>query len=475
MNTSESSGTDEAYLRKLGYRQELSRELGLFSCTGVQFTSISVGSIIFTTLVVGFQFFGPASFWAFVVGGGFQVFFVGLAVAELVSAFPLSGGVYQIINRLTKARWLAWQGGWWLVIAHTIAVTAVAVAIAPFLAGWLGYSSLSASATIRCAIGLLVAVTIVNLAGVKIAAFVNNLGVFAEVAGIVLAVGALLFVKYQHAPMSTLNNTGGTVHAGWWLGPFLFAMLVPAFTISSFDATGNAAEETKNAARIAPLGTCLANMSAYVIGIGFIYLLVRAIPDVDGVVASPTPVELILTSSVGSVITSIFEAFVIVALFANMVIVQLTGVRVLWAQARDGQMPAAAWLRKLNHQQIPVNATLVVGVVCILFTLWSSLLSVLAAMTALAWALAYGVVVAVSLPVVLRKNLPPHPFHLSKLSPFVFCGATVWSVALCAVLAWSDPVHTGVGMLATIAIGFLIYFFIPSTRRGRHIKTIEPR
>ena len=36
---------------------------------------------------------------------------------------------------------------------------------------------------------------------------------------------------------------------------------------------------------------------------------------------------------------------------------QLTGIRVLWSQARDGQIPAASWLRKVSAQRIPINAT----------------------------------------------------------------------------------------------------------------------
>src|SRR4249919_2926297 len=92
---------DTAYLEKLGYKQELSRTLGLFSAFGVQFTSIAIASGIFTTLIVGFGFFGPASFWSFLVGGALQVFTVGLAVAMLVSAYPLAGGVYQITGRIT--------------------------------------------------------------------------------------------------------------------------------------------------------------------------------------------------------------------------------------------------------------------------------------------------------------------------------------------------------------------------------------
>jgi amino acid transporter len=467
---SDVAANDESHLEKFGYKQELNRALGLFSSFGVQFTSISVGSVLFTTIVVGFGFFGPASFWPFVIGGALQVFGVGLAVAQLVSAFPLSGGVYQIISRLApKQQWLAWQGGWWLVIAHTVAVSALAVSMVPFIADWFGVDDLSNTQITLYAIGIIVLVTLVNIAGVKAAALLNNIGVVAEAAIIVMVVVALVVAKYPHAPSSVLFDTAGTVGAGGnpaWMG-FLFAMILPAYAISSFDATGNAAEETKNAARNAAWGTVLANTAAVIGGTVFFYLLVRAIPDVDAVMKSDTPVKLILESAVGSTLTTIFEAVAIVALMACIAMLQLTAVRVVWSQARDRQMPAAHWLHKLNGNRIPMNATFVVTLISIAVCCWSSLLSVLSAMTALAWALAYGVVVVVGFVAVLRKKLPDHPFNLKAASPFVFVVAIVWSVVLCALLVWSDWLRVGVGMLVAIAIGFGIYALIPSAHRGK--------
>ena len=467
---SDVAAIDESHLEKFGYKQELNRALGLFSSFGVQFTSISVGSVLFTTIIVGFGFFGPASFWPFIIGGALQVFGVGLAVAQLVSAFPLSGGVYQIISRLApKQQWLAWQGGWWLVVAHTVAVSALSVSMVPFIAGWFGIDDLSNTQITLYAIGIIVLVTLVNIAGVKAAALLNNVGVVAEAAIIVMVIVALVVAKYPHAPSSVLFDTGGTVGAGGnpaWMG-FLFAMILPAYAISSFDATGNAAEETKNAARNAAWGTVLANTAAVIGGTIFFYLLVHAIPDVDAVMKSDTPVKLILDSAVGSTLTTIFEAVAIVALMACIAMLQLTAVRVVWSQARDRQMPAAHWLHKLNGNRVPMNATFVVTIISIAVCCWSSLLSVLSAMTALAWALAYGVVVVVGFVAVLRKKLPDHPFNLKAASPFVFVIAITWSVVLCALLVWSDWLRVGVGMLVAIAIGFGIYALIPSAHRGK--------
>lgn len=464
---------DEALLEQLGYKQELNRSLGLFSAFGVQFTSIAIASSLFTTLIVGFTFFGPASFWSYVIGGGLQVLTVGLAVAQLVSAYPLAGGVYQITGRITGKPWLAWQTGWWLLIAHTVAVTAVAVSIAPFIAGWFGVTLSTPTQTLPWALGLIVLGTIINVAGVKIAALLNNLGVIAEIVCVVTLIGALLIVKHPTAPLSILNDSAGTVHHGNWFTPFLYAMILPAYLISSFDATGNASEETKDAARKAPMASVMANMSSYIVGIAMVGLLMMAIQNVPAVMNSDTPVKLILDTAVGSAFANFFEAVAILSLFAALVMLQLTGIRVLWSQARDGQVPAASWLRKVNRTQIPFNATLTIFALSVVFALWSSLLTVLTALTALAWALAYGVVVIVGLWAVLRHKLPEHPWHYGAISPIIFGLAIIWSVVLCVLLIWSDPKHVGLGMLAVIVVGGVIYMTIPESRRGKSIDVLN--
>lgn len=454
---------DSAYLEKLGYKQELNRALGLFSSFGVQFTSIAIASGIFTTLIVGFGFFGPASFWSFVVGGTLQVVFVGTAVAQLVSAYPLAGGVYQIVGRITRRPWLAWQTGWWLVIAHTVAVTAVSVSIAPYVATYFGVSDPNIT---LWAIGIIVVVTVFNLAGVRIAALLNNVGVIAEIVCIALILGALIFVPHPTQDASILFNDGGAVANGAWLAPFFFAMILPAYAISSFDATGNASEETKDAARKAPLATTLANGIALVVGILLVGLIIFAIRDVPAVMESGTPVRDVLVGVAGNTFTNIFEIIAILALLATIAMLQLTGVRVVWSQARDGQLPAAAFMRKVGRNRIPINATLVLMVLSILFAIWSALLSVLAAMTALAWALAYGVVVVAGLWALIKKRLPAHPFNLKAFAIPIFIVAAVWSVVLVVLLVMSDPLLVGLGMLGVIVAGAIIHRLIPKSRRG---------
>jgi amino acid transporter len=461
------SASDADYLAKLGYKQELNRALGLFSSFGIQFSSIAVGSSMFTTLIVGLAFFGPASFWSFAGGGFLQVFVVGLAIAELVSAYPLAGGVYQINNRITKRPWIGWQSGWWLVIAHTVSLPAIAVAITPFVANWFGVSVTTTTQTIPWAIGLIALITIINLFGVRIATYVNNIGVAAELCGILIVTIALLVVHHSTQPVSFLSNTGGTVVHGAWLKPALFALILPTYIISSFDSSGNAAEETHNASRKAPMGLFIANSAAWIFGTLLMALLLLAIKNLPAVMASPLPTKMILEGAVGNTVTTIFQALAVSALIACMCVLQLTGVRVLWSQARDGQMPLAHWLHRVDRRHVPVTATLVVFVMAVIFTLWSSALTVLSALTALAWALAYGVVVCSGFYAAVKHKLPAHPFSLGRFAPWVLGVAIVWSVILCIALVWSNPKQVGLGMLGAIAAGVVLYLLVPASRRGK--------
>ena len=458
--------SDTEYLAQLGYKQELNRVLGLVSSFGVQFSSIAVGTAMYTTLVVGFMFFGPASFWAYIVGAFFQVFIVGFVVAELVSAYPLSGGVYQINNRITKKPFIGWLSGWFIVVAHTVSVTAISASLVPYITGWFGMTDLSRTQSLTWTIGLIVIVGIINLLGVKVTVRVNNLGVIAEIVGLLVIVAALVFIAH---PTNTGNffDTGGVVATGGATMGFIMALLLPGYLISSFDSTGNAAEETLDASRNAAKGTVYAGIASFIAGTIMFGLLVLAIQDVPAIMESGTPAGDIMRSAVGDSITLFFEIFAVIALFATMAILQLTGVRVLWSQARDGQMPASGWLRKVAKNKVPANATIVLTAFAILFAVWSSLLSVLAATAALAWAGAYTLVVFCGLYGVVKKILPNRPFDLGRWQLPMYVTACIWSCVLIFAIIKSDPNHIGQGLVGLLAAAVVLYLLIPSSQRGK--------
>jgi amino acid transporter len=447
---------DVTYLGQLGYRPELRRALGLFSSFAVAFSAIAVSAGIFLTFGYGLTTFGPAFYIAWLIAGILQMM-VGLSVAELVSAFPLAGGAYQIVGKIVRWPILGWQTGWMLLVAHIVAVSANSVGMAPYVAGWFGQSSLTPFQTTLWAAGILILSVAVNFLGVRVASIVNNVGVIAELVAITIVVVVILGLHRHFNGISFLTNTAGTTPNGNWYLPFLFTLLIPAFVISSFDSSGNAGEETHKAAWTAPKGLVIANFGAFAAGSVSILLLLLSITNLKAVIASSTPVATILDSAVGHFLSTIFVIVVISSLFVCNEMLLLTASRTVWSQARDGKFPFARVFYRLNRERIPWVATtfcLVVGV-AILF--WTSALNILIAMTALAWALGYFVAVVAGVYAKSKNALPKHPWNYGRFWLVIDGLAIFWSVVLCGAILYQNPHDVGLGILGVIALGLILY------------------
>src|SRR3989449_7445314 len=173
---------DSALLQKFGYRQELRRTLGFLSNFAVAFSYISVSTGTFSLFYLGILAGGPAFFWTwFIVAIG--QFIVALNFAELSSHFPIAGSIYQWSKRLSGFT-LGWFTGWFYFFAGVLTITAVAFTVPiPLLAIFPGIPAtiLGMPSAVFIALVAIVVGTIINVAGVKLMAFINNIGVAAVI------------------------------------------------------------------------------------------------------------------------------------------------------------------------------------------------------------------------------------------------------------------------------------------------------
>jgi amino acid transporter len=460
---------DETYLGQLGYKQELTRALGGFGSFAIQFSLIGISIGLFLLYGFGLSTLGPFFIVPFIIGGAFQML-VGLSVAELISAYPVAGGAYQIINRITN-RALAWQVGWWLAIGLLLAVSAEAVGIAIYIGPWLGIATPDFNQTIAIAAVVIAGITLINVAGIRFASQINNIGVLAELFGL-STVLVLLVIHGLQQPVSFLGQTGGT-DANGLLVPFLTVFLMPVFIIGSFDSTGHVGEETKDAARTAPRGVLIANFGSYIYAIIAVVILSLAVPDLGAAMKSSAPITDIVTANLGAGVANALIAVVVVSFIVNMQILELTAGRIFWAQARDGQAPAAGWLRKVGSSATPTNATVVAGVIAFGACLYSSALAVLAAASALGQIGSYAVTIAAGILGKRRGTLPKRPWNYGRWTPIIDWVAVIWAFFVSGVIVWQNPSQVGPGAVAIVIIGLVIYFVgIPSSRRG--VMTAEP-
>src|SRR4030095_15823374 len=213
----DSPATDNNDLARFGYRQELKRTMGSFSSFAAGFSYISILTGLFQMFHLGYGVAGPGFFWTwpFVLVGQLLV---ALCFAELASRFPLSGGVYQWA-KFTGNPFFGWMTGWIYLACLITTIAAVAMALQVSLPQIsdsfqvIGTSndlkSVAVNAILLGSI-LIVISTIINARGIKLLAFINNIGVFAEILGIIFLV-VLLFVKRVRSPIEAvvhINYTG---------------------------------------------------------------------------------------------------------------------------------------------------------------------------------------------------------------------------------------------------------------------------
>lgn len=232
--------SDAEQLRKLGYTSNFNRSMSLWENFALGFTYLSPVVGVYTLFGLCLAAGGPPMFWAYLLVGCGQLL-VCLIFGEVVSQFPISGGVYPWARRLVGKRW-AWMVGWIYSIALCVTIAAVAVGAGPYLAAMLGFEA-SNNTNIIIAVVLTLFATLVNLSGTKVLARIAMFGFLCELVGAVI-VGVYLLVFERHQPISVLFNTFDIRIDGSYLPAFLTASLAGMFLYYGFEACGDVAEET---------------------------------------------------------------------------------------------------------------------------------------------------------------------------------------------------------------------------------------
>ena len=113
---------DGEHLAVLGYEDSFNRSMSLWANFALGFTYLSPLVGVYSLFALAVSTGGPPSiFWLVIVGAGQLL--VSLVFGEVVSQYPIHGGIYPWTRRLWGRRY-AWMAAWIYIWAMIVTITA---------------------------------------------------------------------------------------------------------------------------------------------------------------------------------------------------------------------------------------------------------------------------------------------------------------------------------------------------------------
>jgi amino acid transporter len=445
---------DAEQLRKLGYAQQLLRDMGGFANFALSFSIISILTGAVTLYGHGLRYGGPLQMlagWPLVT---LLTLPIAMSLAELASAYPTAGALYH---------WSAWLGGRgagfftaWLNTIGQFAITAgIDYGLAEFLAAMLGFEGRT-STLLLCA-AILASHAVLNHLGVRLVARLNDLSAWVHVVGVAVIVGALAFFA-PHQPSQFLLQRSG--------GPFAVGLLLACWTFTGYDASAHVSEETHDPSRNAPWGMVLAVAVSGVAGYALLLAVTLSIGDLSATASADNPFIFALHGALGGRAGSALVWIAMAAMWFCGLSSVTSNSRMLFAFARDRGLPFSAALASVSPRfKSPHVAVWTSAAAALAVALWSALAvalssdanspmvySAMVGLSTVALYASYAMPIACRL--LARGEVRRGPWNLGRASTAINAVALLW-IAVCGVLFVLPPNlvagYTFAGLLTLLA------------------------
>ncbi len=397
---------DVRALHRLGYAQELARCLGAFSNFAISFSIICILAGGITSFHLGFCSVGGAA-----IGIGWPLvalfaLIVAATMAQIASAFPTAGGLYHWASILGGRGW-GWMTAWFnlaglVTVLAAINVGAFEFASRAFFPEW-GDNKLVQFAVV---LAMTASQALVNHLGIRLTSRLTDLSGFL-IFIVALALTVTMFAlaaRWDWSRLVTFTNYGGALgeQTVWPEAPtallFVLGFMLPAYTITGFDASAHAAEETVGAERRVPRGIVGAVLASGIAGWIMLCAVVLAIPDMDEAAQKGARVF----HAILDIVPPTWRAILFAAIFTSQYLCGLATVtsasRMAFAFARDGGLPASKRLAHVDPtHRTPVLAIWTVALASILFTLLTPVYETITAVCTIFLYISYAVPIALGL------------------------------------------------------------------------------
>ncbi len=366
----ESSGREAAAregVEAFGYRQELKRSLS--------FTDLMVYGLIFMVPIAPFGIFGSV----FQASGGMVVLaylvgalgmaFTAASYAQMSRAFPMAGSVYTYAGR-GIAQPVGFLAGWMVLLDYVLVP-----GLLYLISGVAMNSILPAVPVWAWVVAFVVLNTVVNYFGIETTARINKMMLVAElvVLAVFLVVGVVALANGAGRGFALTPLYDSSTFS---LGLVFGAVSIAVLSFLGFDGISTLAEENRESARTIGRAMIAALALAGLLFVVQTWVAALLVPDPQRLVAEGDPGGTAFYDAAavagGAWLSTLTAVATAVAWgFANSLVAQAATSRLLFAMARDRQLPS--FLRRVHPlRRVPVNATLLVAAVSLVLGIYTS-------------------------------------------------------------------------------------------------------
>ncbi|HZM77111.1 MAG TPA: APC family permease [Candidatus Limnocylindrales bacterium] len=451
-------------LERFGYQQELARRVG--------YADLVFYGLVFMVPIAPFAIFGTV----FSVSGGMPVLayvvgmvallFTATSYGQMVKAFPLSGSVYSYTGRGIAAP-VGFLSGWAIFLDYMLVPSLLYLVAAIAM-----NATISAVPVWAWLVGFVIINTLINLRGIRMTANFTRVMLIGElvVLALFLAVGIWALANGKGSGWSIAPVFNSDTFA--W--PIIFgAVSVAVLSFLGFDGISMLVEESKVGADQVGRAMRWALILAGVLFIVQVWVAGLLVTDPQALIDQGDPNGTAFYDGaavaggewlrqVTSVATAISWGI------ANTLVAQVAVARLLFAMARDRQLPG--FLAQVTKgRSVPANATLLVAALSTGLGLWMATRD--DGITLLASLINMGAMVAFIM------------LHLAVIVHYVVRGGSrdIWrhvltpviGIAILGYVVYSANVLAQVVGLIWLAAGLVVMAVLFAVKRGRMLKEAQ--
>lgn len=469
---------DVRLLNSLGYGQELLRQMSGFSNFAVSFSIICIVAGGMTSFPQGFCSVGGAAIGLGWPASCLLALCVALSMAQVASAFPTAGGLYHWAAILGGRGW-GWLTAWFNLAGLVTVLAAINVGTYQFamrsLESALGVSPAQLGPGGEFALqvagvtAITVAQAIFNHVGIRVTAALTDFsGYWIMFIALALTV-AMLIAAPSLDPGRLLSFTNYSGAAGGDIWPatqnigwlFLLGFLLPAYTITGFDASAHTSEETVGASHHVPRGIVRSVLVSGVFGWIMLSAIVMAVPDMDEAAAQGSESFFWIAGQVlpGGVRLALFFGIVVAQFFCGLATVTSAS-RMAYAFARDGGLPYAERIRHVSPKyRTPAVAIWSVAILSIAFVAYTPVYSTITAACTTFLYISYVIPSALGLVAYGRTWTRMGPWNLGATAYRTLSVISILACGLILLIGVQPPNEKNLWIVASaLALTAVVWF-----------------